>query len=103
MISTAFLDAERFPGLEALDFESNSLYSLLKQHYNVEISGGHEKLSITYCDAQEAGYLEMEEGDYPFGVHLLCQRADEAVTEPRGLPGRAELGRYKHEVSCSWR
>ena len=62
MISTAFLDAERFPGLEALDFESNSLYSLLKQHYNVEISGGHEKLSITYCDAQEAGYLEMEEG-----------------------------------------
>ena len=62
MISTAFLDAERFPGLEALDFENNSLYSLLKQHYNVEISGGHEKLSITYCDAQEAGYLEMEEG-----------------------------------------
>ena len=28
----------------------------------MEISGGHEKLSITYCDAQEAGYLEMEEG-----------------------------------------
>lgn len=28
----------------------------------MEISGGHEKLSITYRDAQEAGYLEMEEG-----------------------------------------
>ena len=62
MISTAYLDAERFAGIEQLDFENSSLYSLLKDHYGVEVSGGHEKLSITYCDAQEAEYLEMQEG-----------------------------------------
>ena len=62
MISTAYLDAERFAGIEKLDFTDNSLYGLLKEHYGVEVSGGKENLSITYCDAQEAGYLEVEEG-----------------------------------------
>ena len=62
MISTAYLDAERFAGIEQLDFENSSLYSLLKDHYGVEVSGGHEKLSITYCDAQEGAPVIYQSG-----------------------------------------
>ncbi len=62
VISTIYLDARRFEGLEQIDLEEHSLYAVLKEQYGVEVSGGMEKLSIAYCDAEEAGYLEIEEG-----------------------------------------
>lgn len=62
MISTAYLDAVRFPGIEMHDFNTNSLYEVLKEVYNTEVSGGFEKLSIAYCDDQEAEYLGMKTG-----------------------------------------
>lgn len=62
LLSTVYLDAKRFPELEAVDFGSVSLYGVLKERYGLEVSGGMEKLSIAYCDEEEAGYLEIEEG-----------------------------------------
>ncbi len=62
MISTAYLDAERFAGIENHEFGERSLYEVLKEEYGVEVSGGFEKLSIAYCDAEEAAFLEVEEG-----------------------------------------
>ena len=62
VISTIYLDAVRFPGLEDVDFNGVSLYGVLKERYGVDVSGGMEKLSIAYCDEEEAGYLEIEEG-----------------------------------------
>lgn len=62
MLSTAYLDAERFPGIEHMDFENRSLYTILREEYETEVTSGYEKLSIAYCDAEESGHLEMEEG-----------------------------------------
>lgn len=76
VLSTAYLDAERFPGIEQLDFTNHSLYGQLKDVYGVEVSGGNEKLSITYCDKEEAGYLGVEEGApviYQSGVTMDCK------------------------------
>ena len=62
LITTIYLDAQRFAGLELIDLNKVSLYAVLKEQYGVEVSSGMEKLSIAYCDEEEAGYLEIEEG-----------------------------------------
>jgi len=62
LITTIYLDAQRFAGLEQIDLNKVSLYAVLKERYGVEVSSGMEKLSIAYCDEEEAGYLEIEEG-----------------------------------------
>ena len=49
-ISQIYLDAERFPNLNEYDFESESLYGVLKERYGVEVKSGFENLSISNCD-----------------------------------------------------
>ncbi|XCP85403.1 GntR family transcriptional regulator [Roseburia hominis] len=70
-ISTIFLDAKRFPGLDEHDLSNASLYTILRQFYGVEAQSGYEKLSISSCDEREAQYLAVEQGSpviYQSGV-----------------------------------
>lgn len=62
VLSTAYLDAGRFPGLHKYDFSMDSLYRILTEEYDVQIVGGNEKLSISSCDEREARYLGVEVG-----------------------------------------
>ncbi len=61
-ISQIYLDAERFPNLNEYDFESESLYGVLKERYGVEVKSGFENLSISNCDEKEAEYLMVRAG-----------------------------------------
>jgi len=60
---TSYFDYVRFPLLDKYITESPSIYRVLKNVYNVDITGGKEKLSIAYCDEKEAGYLQIKQGD----------------------------------------
>ncbi len=71
MYETSYLDYERFPDMDKYITETSSLYKILAKEYNLDITGGKEKLSIAYCDEKEAHYLEINEGDpviYQSGV-----------------------------------
>jgi len=62
VLSTVYLDAERFPDLKMEELEEESLYTILKNRYGVEAVNGYEKLSISSCDEKEASCLNVEEG-----------------------------------------
>ncbi len=73
IIETTYLDAQRFVGLEDYDFTTLSLYKVLKENFSIEITEGTEKISIAYCDEQEAGYLGIEQGSpviYQSGITI---------------------------------
>lgn len=62
VLSKIYLDAVRFPDLNTWNLEEDGLYKILKEKYGVDPSCGHQKLSITYCDQEEAEHLQMQEG-----------------------------------------
>jgi len=63
MYEISYLDEERFPDIRSYINETTALYLLLQEKYHLDITGGKEKLSIAYCDAEEAEYLQIEQGD----------------------------------------
>lgn len=73
MITTAYLDAKRFIDIDKNDFSNISLYSLLKEKYFIDISGGSQKLSITYCSKENSKLLNISSNDaviYQSGITL---------------------------------
>lgn len=68
IISTIYMDAQRFKGLEDMDLTEVSFYDVLRDCFGVEVSGGKEKLSLAYCDETEAGYLGIQAG-----TPVICQ------------------------------
>ncbi len=61
MIENSYLDISRLPGIEKQDF-NRPLYGILREEYNLRLTHGHERLNITYVDADEAALLELDEG-----------------------------------------
>ena len=59
-IETSFLNYEKFPGIEAKDFEIQSLYHVMENEYGAEIIKGKEKLGLTFATSDEAQRLEIE-------------------------------------------
>ncbi|MCR5753954.1 MAG: GntR family transcriptional regulator [Acetatifactor sp.] len=68
MLSNIYIDAERYPKMNEVNYEEKSFYTALYEIYGIKVSEGTEKLSIAYCDAREAEYLEVEEG-----APVICQ------------------------------
>ena len=76
-IDTVSIPYNRFQGIEKYDFEKMSLYSVMENDYNIAPDGGHEDISITYADKNEAEILEIEEGQALFflrGITLDSQK-----------------------------
>lgn len=57
MLELAHLPLERFPGLEAKDFEARSLYAILAADYGVRPTLARESLEPVVCRAREAAIL----------------------------------------------
>lgn len=59
---TSHVDLERCPGIDAHDFERESLLSVIKGAYSIQIVHGVEQLSITRVNEREAELLGVEPG-----------------------------------------
>lgn len=55
----SYIEAERFPRIECFDFARESFYAVLKGEYGIHITGGEEKIGVTYASAAEASHLGM--------------------------------------------
>lgn len=61
MMERTCLSEARFRHLIGADFEKESLYEVLKNHYGVMILGGKEKVGVTYAGKNEAELLNLQE------------------------------------------
>jgi GntR family transcriptional regulator len=62
LLEAVHLPAERFPGLLASDFESESLYDLLLTRYATQVVRAHEALEPVLLRAREARLLDQRRG-----------------------------------------
>ena len=58
-----YIIAGYFPGLEAFDLSSRSLYRIYEEEYQVCIDRAQMQLSVVDADGQKAELLEVNEGD----------------------------------------
>lgn len=58
----AYLPAKYFPKLEAHDFETQSLYTVLEQEYGVVITRATRTIEAVIAEGETAELLEVEEG-----------------------------------------
>lgn len=67
-IEISFLDYKRFKDIEQNDFAAESLYSVIKDKYNVSIVKGNENIGISYATEYEAELLNIKENQAVFYV-----------------------------------
>lgn len=61
-LDTAYLNVNKFPGIEAIDFTDDSLFRVLKDVYRVNLNHGEETFEISYANYEESLHLRIEEG-----------------------------------------
>lgn len=100
-IQTAYLPADRFPGLDKVDFGNGSLYAILAERYGVVPVEAEETFEVTAIRAADARLLEAPAGSCGFRVERLTfddRDAFEFVTSiMRGDRYRVRIGlRVQH-------
>lgn len=76
MIEVTHMDYERFPKLMEHDFEIESLYHVIENVYGAVISEGTERLSVTFANEKEAGFLDVDEGSPLFNLSGVVKDAN---------------------------
>lgn len=59
-IETSILDYGKYPGIEDVDFETQSLYQVLETKYGADLTKGNEKLGLTFATSDEAQRLGID-------------------------------------------
>jgi GntR family transcriptional regulator len=95
---TSYLPAERFPGLESLDFAERSLYDTLTTEYGVRPARARETFEPVLMSADEADVLDGEPGGPALRVERTTYDADGHVIEFCRSTVRADRYHYSVEL-----
>lgn len=87
----------RCPGLEAYDFENESLYAILAREYSLGVSQIQHTVGATVADAQQAALLEIAEGDALLVVNTTASLGNAEVLEYTVSTYRAD--RYEYTIT----
>jgi GntR family transcriptional regulator len=74
-VQTAYLVADRFPGLAGLDLQGRSLYALLEMNYGVNPVEARETFTVGLVSPQEAALLKIPAGSPAFYVERITYDA----------------------------
>ena len=80
-IQTSYIDMERCPGIDAHDFDSESLMGVMKQTHGIRISGGMQRISITKVDERESKLLGVDRGTPAFFEQCFNQDPEQRTVE----------------------
>jgi GntR family transcriptional regulator len=95
---TSWLPADRFPGLERVDFGRVRLYDTLITRYGVRPVRAHEAFEPVLLTAAEADLLERRRGDPALRVDRTAYDADGAIVEYCRSTVRSDRYRYSVEL-----
>lgn len=74
IIESAYVDYNRFPGIDKVDFNEESFYQVLER-YGVKAEQGRETIGVTYANPEEAQLLRIEENTPLFYLTGLSHKA----------------------------
>jgi GntR family transcriptional regulator len=77
-VEQAFLPAERFPGIDEVDFADASLFEVLGERFDVHLGGADQRVLAVPIEGDDALALEIDEGAPGLRFHTLA-RSDEGV------------------------
>jgi GntR family transcriptional regulator len=95
---TSYLPAERFPGLETVDFSATRLYDALVTRYGVRPARARETFEPILMGADEARVLEARRGDPALRVERTTYDAEGTVIEYCRSTLRSDRYRYAVEL-----
>lgn len=79
-LELSYVDYERCPGIENRNLSAESLYSILRADYGIQVTHGQENIGITYATEQEAELLGIAQGTPAFYVNgVACDAEDRPV------------------------
>ncbi len=100
MLDTSYIDAQRFPGIEAHDYGTESLYGILDGQFHAVVTHGQERFSLTYAMEDEAALLQVPTDTALFLVDSVGLDSEETTVEyakllilPRSVQYYSELTR----------
>lgn len=74
-VESAFVPAERFPGIEAVDFTTASLFEVLAERYDVTLGNAHQRVVAVAIEGDDADALGADEGQPGLSFHTLARDA----------------------------
>ncbi|HEY7499539.1 MAG TPA: GntR family transcriptional regulator [Vicinamibacterales bacterium] len=92
-VQTAYIPAVLVPGVSDLSFGTESLYDVLRAHYNLYPSSAHETHFAFGVGAEDAGLLRLAVGSPVMGAERVARLADGRALEYVRSVMRAD--RYK--------
>lgn len=95
-IEDAYLSLDRFPELEHLDLNSQSLYQFLEEKYQVTPGHAHRLLDLAYATAEEGQLLGIPRGSPLFLLRATVRSTSGDVIEYVKIQFRGD--RYRFEV-----
>lgn len=81
LLENAYLPVKYVPGLERYDFERESLYSVLKSEYGIEIIDQRMNLQLSRASVKEAQYLGISADDVVFVEKNIARDAENRPIE----------------------
>jgi GntR family transcriptional regulator len=78
-LERVYLPAERFPGIADADLEHGSLFELLAESYDTELTGADQRVVAVAIEAEEAPLLGVDAGVPGLRFHTLAR-------DTRGVP-----------------
>ena len=98
VVETSYLPAERFPGLEAIDFERVRLYDTLLARYGCRATRARETFAAVLMTADEAALLQQRRGEPALRVERITFDQDDLPVEFCRSTVRGDRYRYSVEL-----
>ena len=81
VLDTAHLPAARFPGLEARDLATRSLYAILREDYDCRVATAEETLEPVILTPSECGLLGLPTNAPALLIRRITRDRDDAIVE----------------------
>ena len=91
MIETSYIPWELAPGLEEHDLVRGSLFSVLRDAYDLDLDHGEETASITSATEEEAAHLQIQPGEPVFWIVSQTDTKEGITVEYCRTVGRADV------------
>jgi GntR family transcriptional regulator len=80
-IEITHIPLNRFPGINKIDFSTNSLFGTMKDDYKTKVTTAERLIAVTFCDSFIAKHMQLKEHDPIFVLNSVAYDAQKIPME----------------------